>query len=389
MILVVRNAVSRRRPPAGISLVVVISLLGLLALLAVSLLTLVTLNRQTNHLDAESRKTRMLAQSAFHTVLADLADEMDKGSSKVVVQKLPDGTTWRQYDLTASRGGLRVTPSLRAGAPGGGVLVKQSQPDQPFHSWKGAPKSRASAVATGPDPLPASAWGLPQLLAPTETFTDTTAPTWIYVSREGGNPLDFNDQIRQKVSAGLVNPKFVIGRYAYNLYDTSGLLDINVAGHPAGQPGAERVGSKGSLTMAELAGLPGMNATAVTQLASWKHEWATGTATSTEDYLRKSEGYGWRRMVDNDNVFLSRQDLLDFARLQPAALPRVTLPFLTHFSRDLNAPTYRPDPDRPKIACNAASGGNDAYNADATVNPDLTAYDAKRQRQLLPRRFPL
>jgi len=398
MNMVVRATAGRRHQPPGISLVVVISLLALLTVLAVSLLTLVTLSRQTNHLEAESRKSEMLAQAAFHTVLADLADEMEKGSTKVVVNKLPDGTTYRQYDLTANRGGMRVTSALTAGAPGAGVLVKQSQPGKPFHTWKDAPKPRASTVATSPDPMPLSEWSLPQFLAPTETFTAATAPTWIYLSRDGRNPLSYSSEIQQKESAGLANPKFVIGRYAYNLYETSGLIDINVAGHPADQPGAERVGSKGSLALAELAGLPGMNAAAVAQLTAWKHPWAATTTTTAaaadtldpnEEYLRKSEGSGWRRMADNDNLFLSRQDLLDFAKLQPAALPRVSLPYLTHFSRDLNAPSYRPDPDRPKIARNAASGGNDAYNADATVNPDLTAYDSKRQRQLLPRRFPL
>lgn len=379
----------RRAHRPGLSLVVVVSLVALLTLLAVSLLSLVTISRQSNQLEAESRKSELLAEAAFHSVLADLADEMEKGSTETVVHKLPDGTTYRQYDLTTRRGGMRVTPALQASAPGAGVLVKQSQPGKPFHTWSGAPKPRASAVATGPDPLPAALWNLPQFLAPDETFTDASAPTWTYVARDGSNPLDFSAQVGQTESAGEANPKFVIGRYAYNLYDVSGLLDINAAGHPADQPGDERVGSKGSLVMADLAVLPGMSATAVAKIAAWKHDWSAGTAESTERYLRLSEGTGWRRMVDNDNVFLSRQDLLDFAKLQPAALSREALPFLTHFSRDLNAPTHRPDPARRKIARNAASGGNDAYGADKVVNPDLTAFDEKRQRQLLPRRFPL
>ena len=79
MNMVVRTTANRHHQPPGISLVVVISLLGLLTVLAVSLLTLVTLSRQTNHLEAESRKSEMLAQAAFHTVLADLANEMEKG----------------------------------------------------------------------------------------------------------------------------------------------------------------------------------------------------------------------------------------------------------------------------------------------------------------------
>ena len=66
----------RRSQPPGLSLVVVISLIALLMLLAVSLLSLVTISRQTNLLETESRKSEMLAEAAFHTVLADLADEM-------------------------------------------------------------------------------------------------------------------------------------------------------------------------------------------------------------------------------------------------------------------------------------------------------------------------
>jgi hypothetical protein len=375
------------RQPSGVALVLVVSLLSLLVVLTASLMSLVSLSRQTNRLEADSRKSEMLAQAGFRTVLADLGDEMDKGSTKVVIKNLPDGTVYRQYDLTTRRAGMRVTSALVAGAPGTGVLVKQSQPTKAFHTWPGAPKSRASIVASSPG-LPASEWNLPQFLAPTETFSNTTAPTWIYLARDGTNPLVFNAAMQPRETAGIPNPKFVVGRFAYNLYETSGLLDINVAGSPSDQPGPERAGSKGSLLLANLTALPGMNAAGVTQFANWKHAWATAGETN-EEYLRKSEGAGWRRMADNDNVFLSRQDLLDYARLQPSALPKTALPFLTHFSRDLNAPSYRPDPNRPKIARDAASGGNDAFGADDTLNPDLTAFDAKRSRQLLPRRFPL
>ncbi len=381
----------RRHRPPGMSLVVVVSLVGLLTLLAVSLLSLVTLSRQTRHLEIESRKAELLAQAAFHSVLADLNDEMEKGSPRVVVNKLADGTSSRQYDLTKNRGAMRVTAGLAVGAPGGGVLVKQSQPSKSFHTWPGAPPSRASAVTTGSgsDPLPASLWNLPRFLAAAAGFSETNTPTWIYVSRDGHNPRVYSADLQPKDAAGVANPKYVIGRYAYNLYDTSGLLDINAAGHPDGKPDTERVGHKGSLVLADLAGLPGMQGHDVGALASWRHSWETSTATSTEKFIRLSEGSGWRRLADNDNVFLGRQDLLDFADKHPAALPQETLPYLTHFSRDLNAPSYRPDPARPKIARNAAGGGNDAYGVDAIVNPDLTGFDAKRKRQLLPRRFPL
>ena len=49
-----------------------------------------------------------------------------------------------------------------------------------------------------------------------------------------------------------------MGRYAYNLYDLSGALDINAAGFPAtGGPEAELAASKGSLAFADLTPTPG------------------------------------------------------------------------------------------------------------------------------------
>ena len=269
-----------------------------------------------------------------------------------MVHKLADGTTYRQYDLTKNRTGCASPPSFATALRRAACSQAKPAGQLPFHTWKDAPQPRASAVATGPDPLPPTQWNLPRLLAPAESFTDDNAPTWIYLTREGSNPLDFSAELQQKETAGAANPKFVIGRYAYNLYDTSGLLDINVAGHPVDKPGAERVGGKGSLLMADLAGLPGMSATAVAALAAWKHEWTASTAESTEDYLRKSEGSGWRRMVDNDNVFLSRQDLLDFAEQQPDSPPEadtaVPDPFLARSQRADPPPRPRPPENRPQ-----------------------------------------
>ena len=123
---IARTPFKQDRQPSGVALVLVVSLLSLLVVLTASLMSLVSLSRQTNRLEADSRKSAMLAQAGFRTVLAELGDEMDKGSTKVVVKNLPDGTVYRQYDLTTRRAGMRVTSALVAGAPGTGVLLKQS-----------------------------------------------------------------------------------------------------------------------------------------------------------------------------------------------------------------------------------------------------------------------
>ncbi len=374
----------------GISLVVVISLMGLLSVLAVSLLAMVTSNRQTNHLEAESRKSEMLARSAFNALLADLTDEMKSGSASVTETKMKDGTLFRRYDCTGKPAGMTVTRAVKSQTFAETCLVKQSASGVPFHSQGGQPSQRASAESTtaGIDPLSPSIWAKPRLLPSSVALGTDTTPDWIYVSRDGSNPVTYKSELKQREISGEPNPKFVIGRYAYNLYDTSGLMDLNAAGHPAAQPEAGRVGAKGTLALADLTALTGMSAQGVSDLSAWKHDWS-GDATKLEDYLRLSEGSGWKVLAANDNLFLSRQDLLHFARLRPEVLPDDVVPMLTHFSRDLDAPSFRPHPNRPKVARKGEQGGNDAYGQDDTLNPDLSAYDEKRDRQLLPRRFPL
>lgn len=386
-------------PKPGISLVVVISLIGLLSLLAVSLLTMVTMSRQTSHLESESRKSRLLAEAAFHTILADLGDEMKNGAASVTESKLDDGTFLRRYDFTGKPGGLTVTRALKSAGLAESVLVKQSASGVAFHTHGGQPSKRASAesTASGADPLDPSLWAKPRLLPPAASFGKDSAPDWVYVSRDGSNPAGYSADLKRKDNPGEPNPKFVIGRYAYNLYDTSGLLDINAAGFPSGKADPERIGQKGSLALADLAGLPGMTPAAAANLASWKHDWSSKPAgplaiadeDAAQAYVRLSEGSGWQRLAGNDNLFLGRQDLLRFAKLRPQDLPDAALPSFTHFSRDLDAPSWRPHPDRPKIKSSAAQGGNDAHKTEDKVNPDLMAFSKTRQSYLLQRRFPL
>jgi hypothetical protein len=378
------------RQAAGIALVIVISMIALLTAVTVSLMVIVDHSAQRSASEVAARQTEALAQAAFETLLADLGDEMEKASPKFTEHRLEDGSIYRKYDLqSAQRAAMVVSRSLTAGAPQAGALVKQSQSGSPFHAWSPDVPARASKVSTaaGASPFAPEAWERPRLLAATESFTAATVPTWIYLSRNGGNPPEFSNEIKQERAAdGEPNQGFVIGRYAFSLYDTSGLLDINVAGFPSvGGPRGEMVGSKGTLAFADLTQLPEMSQSAVDGLSKWRHDWA-GDAM---EYIRLSEGFGWRKLASNGNVFLSRQDLLRFADVNPGLLPRQTLSFLTHFSRDLDAPSYRPDPKRQKIQRGALAGGNDAFGADDLVNPDLTAFDDKRKRPLLPRRFPL
>ncbi len=381
----------RRRHP-GVALVVVVAMVGLLTVLTVALLALVSYSSQTNRLEAESRKCGLLAEGAFHTLLADLSDEMTSGAAGVTESRLEDGTILRRFDLTNRPASLTVARTVQQGALKDTILAKQSVSGSRFHPHGGRVPGRASAQSTaaGAEPLDPSLWDAPRLLGPGVATSTDTAPDWIYVSRDGSNPQAMTGDLTRRETAAGPNPKFVVGRYAYRLYDTSGLLDINAAGHPPELPGPERVGHKGTLAMADLTAIPGMTRQGVEELARWRHHWtAAAGATDEDEYIRRSEGSGWQRLAHNDNLFLSRQDLLRFARLHPPCLPDAALPFLTHFSRDLDAPSWMPHPKRPKVKAASDRGGNDAYGTDDEVNPDLMAFNKERQSFLLQRRFPL
>jgi len=378
----------------GVALVIVISLIAMLTVVTVALLLIVGQSTQKTANEVAAQQSEALAQTAFEIMLADLADEMKSGSASVVETKRPDNTTYRVYDLTGKRQAMRVTSSVLAGAPGANVLVKQSQPTTLFHSWPAqagvTPPVRSSSIGTdsGSTPFAPAQWQAPKFLAPAEMFSGSTAPRWIYLGRNGSNPITYKDELRrEKLSGGEANPEFVLGRYAYNLYDTSGMLDINVAGLPsAGGPTAEELGDKGNLAFADLSVLPGMTTARVDLLTQWRHQWG-GDPALNKTYLQRTAGAGWQKMFANDNSFLSRQDLLSFWKAN--ALPNETLPSLTHFTRDLDAPSYRPDPSRPRVQRAANVGGNDAFGSDDLINPDIQAYSANTQGPMVYRRFPL
>lgn len=388
------RASAKRR---GVALVIVISLIALLTVVTVALLLIVGQSTQKTANEVAAQQSEALAQTAFEIMLADLSDEMASGSP-VSETKRNDGTTYRIYNVAGNRQAMRVSSSVQAGAPGLNVLVKQSQPSKPFHSWPVLPGKvplvRSSAVGTdsGLTPFAPAQWEAPKFLGPAELFSGSTAPRWIYLARNGKNPTVYSDDLRrEKVSGGEPNPSFVLGRYAYNLYDTSGMLDINVAGfpsstNPAEEPTVARVGDKGSQTMADISVLPEMTVAKMDLVARWRHQWSPDALITTK-YLQRSEGAGWRKMFANDNAFLSRQDLLAF--WQANTLPRAALPYLTHFSRDLNAPSVRPDPARPRVTRAAEQGGNDTFGSDDLINPDSQVFNAARQGPAIKRRFPL
>ncbi len=73
---------------------------------------------------------------------------------------------------------------------------------------------------------------------------------------------------------------FVVGRYAYAIYDEGGLIDANVAGYPSNTT-TTQIGEKGSLGLADLTqALTSTTQAGVDQLVGWRN-YATAQPTGS------------------------------------------------------------------------------------------------------------
>ena len=214
------------------------------------------------------------------------------------------------------------------------------------------------------------AWNKPMLI-PANQAANMPIPNWVFIGRNG--PVSVSSGLASSTySPNLTNANAVIGRYAFVVYDTSGLLDINVAGYDSSQPGmATNAPGKGLLPYADLTQLPGINATDVNALVKFRN---TVSETNFAAALADTNGYGlqsngfmqvYATNGQSDSTFLSRQELIQYAQQTGNTDWTNALPYLTTFSREFNGPTWGPTTIAPSY--NYQSNANTA----ATINPNI------------------
>lgn len=366
------------RKDAGMALVLVLAMLVLMLGITLAFFSQAMLDRSISGTSAANAQAELLARSASEMVIGDILQELAAGSaldtmanvSRSVFAPLSVSTT---NQFLGTNLVLSAAPSMllqRVVATNGtppASLVKQSVSGRPFfqvlsgytnHAGGGTAPSRASSVGTGERPLrgrevSTNRWLMPRLVANNETLT---SPNWIYLNRLGENPVTFSPAMTTNAAS---NGSFVIGRFAYNLYDVGGLIDINVVGNAlaAGQNARRGRLHQVSLTAgpAPLT-IPDFNA-----FVGWRsgasasdNSTSGGLADPTRTFVTVPSGA---------QAFVSRQDLLRYVA-KVGMIPDAALPFLTTFSRDLGAPAYSPEPNRPLLP--ALPSPND-------LNPPLTS----------------
>lgn len=423
----------KRRFNRASSLVIILAFVVLLTVLVLAYFSFSSLQRQISQASVNQAVAELFAKGAVNTIIGDLRQEILAGSTNI--------STNASHPVYYSTTAATMVPALAGFTTNAGLenLVKVSRAGSAFFSGTNyataiyPPANRAAALSTTNASqngrfFTLDRWNSHLLLAkantnsatdhtPTNTFT---APDWILVARDGSNPTSWNSNLRWSTT----NATTVVGRYAYAIYDEGGLLDMNAAGFPPGSS-TNLIAGKGSLATADLSVLPGMSTNAIAAMVGWRNYVTGGAGGGFPNYnfslAAQTNYFDWARTNtagflrtanaalpsgQTDRMFVSRQQLIQFLTqgvaandTEKAALQN-TLRYLGTFSRDLEQPSFRPDPNRPKNTLSpligntgAIGNGNDAYSSDGStqegINPPILALQDAGGEPVLKRRFPL
>ncbi|HEY8965347.1 MAG TPA: hypothetical protein VIM58_02815, partial [Candidatus Methylacidiphilales bacterium] len=341
----------------------------LLTTIVVGLLFLVGNDRRAGAGYSEKIRAQEVAMAGIETAIGDLRREMRSGSTILASKGIE---TW----LPLTPVSMRIAPIGRA--PGAANHLRSSTSFSPTTVFPAPdynpsllPPNRVGTLCStnysrNGIRIPLALWDK-VALAPAGALA-STPPYWIYLQRAGvsSRPLSWGSDL---TNAAPSNTSYVLGRYAYQLYDVGGLLDLNAAGAPSGLSAADRRALEGTLAGIDLTLLGnGIGASVVSDLLQFRNpatsahyvDAFTNLPTCTNGFMSTAVG---------DNRFLSRSDLIRFAQKEGITN---ALPLLTHFSRDLNAPSWQPAYDATQMG-----GSGYAYRTASTnngaVNPFVPA----------------
>ena len=355
------------RGRGGFALVFALTMLVLLMTIVLAYFSNAMLHRQISVASAANLKVQLITKTAADLILDDFQHEIEAGS-------LADGNSTltmpirRPITITANGTGVTnmLAPSVvpqRIGNGGVTNIVKVSRSGLSFFTTGSGYRTlsdrsanglaRASSISTTNTSangrfLTKERWLAPKLMGDSETNA-FTVPDWIYLNRKGETPTDFTPSaITTAANSNSTNTGFVIGRYAYTVYDVGGLLDINVVGNalPSTDNAIRGLAHQVSLS----SGIGGVNVPNFKNFVAWR-----SAVSSTNTNAASGSGGLFdpkRNFIDvpaSEQAFVNRQDLLNYAAQSGSPIPSAALPFLTTFSRDLNAPSYEPNSARSKL----------------------------------------
>ncbi|MEZ0299483.1 MAG: hypothetical protein ACAI35_23760 [Candidatus Methylacidiphilales bacterium] len=221
-------------------------------------------------------------------------------------------------------------------------------------------------------------------------------PTWYYQTRGNG--------IQTPAIADASNPAardYVLGRFAFTVYDLSGRMNANVVGCPT--VAASQMSGDTSLARINLNKVDAVWTTmAIDKLMSWRNGTAAASGSAYKTYVDTfAKANGFATIPNGHNAFLTRRDLLNAVAngILPSAADS-----LTAFSCALAAPSWGPT-DIAGSTIDYRANANDPagvnrfipnvrHPADATIkhykdDGTFTTYTVQAGESLIRTRFSL
>lgn len=368
-----------KRPPErtgelASALVIALSMVTIIAIVCVAFFTQAQLHRHREAAGAARIQADILARSGIDYVLCQKIGVEDigansyevpttaagrslfppKDSSKYVATRMASSQAWDTAKYPTF-----LTRSLTSNSS---VHISSTTPD--FSGSFVAP-SRWNAPRFGIDPA----------------YTSPRQPEWIYFDASGPTTTGTG----------------AIGRIAYVVYDITGLLDVNTAGHPSSVTGVETVNRlKATPAGADLSGFPGLQnfVDTIRNAASISDFNNSAALSDPGNAVYKVAAGGFLKAAPGDTQVLSRSELIRFAQ-SSAAHPELIneLPYLTAWSRSYNAPTPYYVPPQASgsnyLALNSIVWDTEQTLTRYRIDGTAETYTVKPGDPIIRSRFPL
>ncbi|HEY8966950.1 MAG TPA: hypothetical protein VIM58_10925, partial [Candidatus Methylacidiphilales bacterium] len=174
-------------------------------------------------------------------------------------------------------------------------------------------------------------------------------PDWIVVTRRGPvtNAVADLPPMKALADASPSNADCAVGRFAYAVYDEGALLDANVAGFPNSARTTDFPFVRGVLPQVDLSGIPGVrNADGFVR---WRNQATALSAASYTNSVSSATNGFLTAAAAGDQALVGRQDLIDYVQAHTDQIQTSALPYLGTSTRDLDGPSFFPDPNRRKV----------------------------------------
>jgi len=319
----------------SMALVITLAILVLMTLLVIAFLSTVSLDRQATANYARSLQADSIALGGLDLVVSQLQAEIADPANSTT-----NGTMYVPMTNT------NAVPQRMSTLP---TIITFSGTNVYSNAANlAAPGSYSTNASLNNRFVSMKDWYQPDLTLTTNGFP---VPQWILVTRNGTYPSTWNVSL---ANHALGNGNYVVGRYAYVVYDTGGLIDVNVAGYPSSA--ANIAANKGIMPWVDLTQLTNAVTQAdVDNLVNWRN---AANSSAYASYVTNWATNGFMQVAPGDTTFLGRQELIKYAQTQNTDLTNA-LPFLTTFSRELNGPTWGPETNMGTVTVN---GTNYNYN---------------------------